>query len=140
MRHADIDVVLANERCSYTHPWSHNIFEECMTNDECWVLEINGRIIGHGIISIGAEEAHLLNVCISPKFQGNGYGRLLVEYLIQRARSQAAVNMFLEVRLSNKVAYKLYEKLGFNEVGVRHDYYPAFAGREDAIVLAIELI
>ena len=63
-----------------------------------------------------------------------------MEYLINQARSQAAINMFLEVRLSNQVAYQLYEKLGFNEIGVRHDYYPAYTGREDAIVLAIELI
>ena len=140
MQDVDIEAVLINERCSYTHPWSHSIFEECMKKDDCWVLEANSRIIGHGIISVGAEEAHLLNVCINPNFQGNGYGQLLVEYLINQARSQAAINMFLEVRLSNQVAYQLYEKLGFNEIGVRHDYYPAYTGREDAIVLAIELI
>ena len=140
MRDVDIEAVLINERCSYTHPWSHSIFEECMKKDHCWVLEANSRIIGHGIISVGAEEAHLLNVCINPNFQGNGYGQLLVEYLTNQARSQAAINMFLEVRLSNQVAYQLYEKLGFNEIGVRHDYYPAYTGREDAIVLAIELI
>ena len=140
MRDADIESVLLNERHSYTHPWNYGIFEDCIANNDCWVLEVEGLVIGHGIISLGAEEAHLLNVCVNPNFQGNGYGKLLVEHLINQARSRAANNMFLEVRLSNQVAYQLYEKLGFNEVGVRHDYYPAFNGREDAIVLAIELI
>ena len=140
MREVDINGVLANERCSYSHPWSYSIFEECLKNNHCWILEVSGQNIGHGIISLGAREAHLLNVCINPDFRGKGYGRLLVEYLINQARSRSAVSMFLEVRLSNQIAYQLYGKLGFNEVGVRHDYYPSFAGREDAIVLAIELI
>ena len=141
MQGTDIDLVVKNERRSYTHPWSQSIFEDCMTNGNgCWVLGVSGHIIGHGILSFGAGEAHLLNVCVNPDYQGNGYGRELVEHLIKQARSRAATRMFLEVRLSNQIAYRLYEKLGFNEVGVREDYYPAFTGREDAVVLAIELI
>ena len=141
MQEADIDAVLMNERCSYAHPWSQDIFDDCMTNgNDCWVLEVSGRIVGHGILSVGAGEAHLLNICVNPDFQGKGYGRVLVEHLVSQARSQAAISMFLEVRASNQVAYQLYEKLGFNEVGVRENYYPAFVGREDALVLAIELI
>ena len=112
-----------------------------MTNGNgCWVLEVSGCIVGHGILSVGAGEAHLLNICVNPDFQGKGYGRVLVEHLVSQARSQAAISMFLEVRVSNQIAYQLYEKLGFNEVGVRENYYPAFVGREDALVLAIELI
>ena len=141
MQEADIDAVLMNERRGYAHPWSQGIFEDCMTNGNCcWVLEVSGCIVGHGILSVGAGEAHLLNICVNPDFQGKGYGRVLVEHLVSQARSQAAISMFLEVRASNQVAYQLYEKLGFNEVGVRENYYPAFVGREDALVLAIELI
>ena len=141
MQKTDIDTILANERHSYTHPWSQGMFEDCMMDgNSCWVLEVSGCIVGHGILSVGVGEAHLLNVCVNPYFQGNGYGRVLVEHLISQARSQAAISMFLEVRPSNQIAYQLYEKLGFNEVGVRQNYYPAFTGREDALVLAIELI
>jgi len=141
MQSVDLEAVLINERRSYTHPWNQGIFEDCLDSGHgCWVLEVEGCLIGHGIISVGAGEAHLLNVCIHPNHQGKGYGRLLVEHLISQAKDRAATSMFLEVRSSNQVAYQLYEKLGFNEVGVRQGYYPAYTGREDAFVLAIELI
>jgi ribosomal-protein-alanine N-acetyltransferase len=63
----------------------------------------------------------------------------MVEHLVGRARVANARRMYLEVRPSNLIAYKLYESLGFNEVGVRPNYYPAFVGREDALVLAMDL-
>ena len=97
-------------------------------------------MIGHGILSVAADESHLLNVCIHPDQQGNGYGRILVEFMIECARLKNAQSLFLEVRPSNMVAYKLYEALGFNEIGIRENYYPAYIGREDALVLAKELL
>ena len=60
--------------------------------------------------------------------------------MIDCARSKKAKRIFLEVRASNIVAYKLYESIGFNEIGVRENYYPAYIGREDAIVLGKELL
>ena len=96
--------------------------------------------LGHGVLSVAAGEAHLLNVCVHPDCQGNGFGRNIVEYLITRARQGEATTMFLEVRPSNQVACNLYEDLGFNEVGIRENYYPAYVGREDALVLAKELL
>lgn len=141
MQLTDLESVLKNERRAYTHPWSEGIFKDCLSNgNDCWVLEFSSRIVGHGILSVGAGEAHLLNVCVHPECQGNGFGRTLVEHLITQARLKSATTMFLEVRPSNQIAYQLYEKLGFNEVGVRENYYPAYTGREDALVLAIELL
>ena len=79
-------------------------------------------------------------MCIRDRHrQGEGLGRALVVHLLERAQSLQAGSVFLEVRPSNMVAYKLYESVGFNEIGVRRDYYPAFVGREDALVLAREL-
>ena len=95
--------------------------------------------VGHGIMSVAVGESHLLNVCIHPDYQGLGFGRILVEHLIERARLGEASTMFLEVRPSNVVARELYSKLGFNEVGLRENYYPSHVGREDALVLAKEL-
>ena len=141
MLDSDLDVVLTNERRAYTHPWSEGIFRDCLKNgNDCFVLEASSRLIGHGVLSVGAGEAHLLNVCVHPDCHGHGFGCTLVEHLIQEARNSRATTMFLEVRPSNVVACKLYENLGFNEVGVRENYYPAFKGREDALVLAIELL
>jgi [ribosomal protein S18]-alanine N-acetyltransferase len=141
MQLADLPEVLRNERRGYAHPWSEGIFKGCLTgSNECWLLVFVGRIVGHAIISVAAGESHLLNVCIHPEEQGNGYGRKLVEHALIRARANKASIMFLEVRPSNQVACDLYAKLGFNEVGTRANYYPSFKGREDAIVLAKELL
>jgi len=141
MQQSDLPNVVRNERLAYSHPWTEGIFADCLNAGyECWLFVFEGMNIGHGIMSVAAGESHLLNVCIHPQYQGNGFGRILVEHMIHRARACRAGCMFLEVRPSNIVAYKLYEDLGFNEVGVRKDYYPAFAGREDALVLAREFL
>lgn len=140
MRMEDLPHVLQNERRSYTHPWREGIFQDCLTRGhECWLMIHGGRIVGHGIVSVAAGESHLLNVCVHPECQGNGFGRAMVEHLLRRAKERQAGSMFLEVRSSNLLACQLYEKLGFNEIGRREDYYPACVGREDAIVLAKEL-
>ena len=141
MEVSDIDRVIVNERSSYSHPWKEAIFRDCLrANHECWVLSWFGDVVGHSVLSAAAQEAHLLNVCIHPEQQGNGLGRDLVKFMIDCARSKKAKRIFLEVRASNIVAYKLYESIGFNEIGVRENYYPAYIGREDAIVLGKELL
>ena len=83
-------------------------------------------------------EAHILNISVAPNEQGQGIGRRMLEHLIELATGKAET-IFLEVRPSNVGAIALYEKMGFNEIGVRKGYYPATNGREDAIMLALEL-
>ena len=140
MQLADLPDVLRNERLGYTHPWTEGIFRDCLRNgQECWLLMSSNLNVGHGILSIAAGESHLLNVCVHPDFQGHGFGRILVEHVLERARAGKASTIFLEVRPSNVAACELYDKLGFNEVGIRENYYPSKVGREDALVLAKEL-
>jgi ribosomal-protein-alanine N-acetyltransferase len=140
MQLADLPDVLRNERQGYTHPWTEGIFRDCLRNgQECWLLMSSNLNVGHGILSIAAGESHLLNVCVHPDFQGHGFGRILVEHVLERARAGKASTIFLEVRPSNMAACELYDKLGFNEVGIRENYYPSKVGREDALVLAKEL-
>ena len=137
---SDLADVMHNERRGYTHPWTQGIFNDCIRSGyECWIIELGGRIVGHGILSVAAGDGHVLNVCVDPHCQGGGLGRALVLHLLIRARALAAARVFLEVRPSNVVAHTLYGSLGFNEVGVRRDYYPAYVGREDALVLAREM-
>jgi [ribosomal protein S18]-alanine N-acetyltransferase len=137
----DMPGVMKNERRGYTHPWTEGIFKDCLNSGyECWLIICVKKVIGHGIISIAAGESHMLNVCIHPDCQGHGFGKIMVEHLLARARKREAKRIYLEVRPSNVVAYKLYENMGFNEVGVRENYYPAYVGREDALVLAMELL
>ncbi|MBT5790763.1 MAG: ribosomal protein S18-alanine N-acetyltransferase [Gammaproteobacteria bacterium] len=140
MQLTDLPDVLRNERQGYTHPWTEGIFRDCLRNgQECWLLMCSDQNVGHGILSVAAGESHLLNVCVHPDFQGHGFGRILVEHLLERARTGEASTIFLEVRPSNVAACELYDKLGFNEVGIRENYYPSNVGREDALVLAKEL-
>ena len=137
----DLPRVMKNERRSYTHPWTEGIFRGCLKSGyECWLISCVNKVIGHGILSVAAGESHMLNVCIHPDCQGHGFGKIMVEHLLTRARIKKAKRVYLEVRPSNLVAYKLYENMGFNEIGVREDYYPAYVGREDALVLALELL
>jgi len=141
MRIDDVEAVAAIETVAYEFPWTPGIFRDCLrAGYECWVLEQSGEIIGYGILSVAAGEAHLLNACVAPAQQGHGHGRHLVKRMIELARWHRVQRIFLEVRPSNRAAVALYPTLGFNEIAMRPNYYPAKNGREDAIVMAMELL
>ena len=140
MTDKDLDEVLQVEFLSYAFPWSRGIFQDCLKSGyDCRVMCIENEVVGHSILSSAAAEAHLLNVCVRRDLQGRGYGRLFVRQVLKRAKLLGAAQLFLEVRPSNKIAIKLYDSLGFMQIGVRKDYYPSEFGREDAHVLALEL-
>ena len=134
----DLDEVLDVERSVYEFPWSRTIFADCLRVGYCcWVMhDDRGRIDGYGVMSVAAGECHILNLCVRHQVQGQGYGGLLLHYLLDIAARHKADIAFLEVRPSNAIARHLYEKAGFNEVGMRRNYYPAREGREDAIIMA----
>ncbi|MDQ3618441.1 MAG: ribosomal protein S18-alanine N-acetyltransferase [Pseudomonadota bacterium] len=141
MREADIDGVHAIESRAYPFPWTPGIFRDCLRADyPSWVLHEDGHIVGYFLLSLAAGEAHVLNVCIVPERQGCGLGRKLVRAILHIARGRGAQRVFLEVRPSNAAAIALYFDEGFNEIGRRPRYYPARDGREDALVMAIELL
>lgn len=135
MRQADIDAVAAIEQVTYDFPWSPGIFRDCLlagyTNV---VLDRDGEVVGYGIMSVAAGEAHLLNICIASELRRRGIGRSLLQYLIRRARVFRATRMYLEVRPSNEPAVSLYRQTGFEVLGVREGYYKAHDGDEDAVV------
>ncbi|HEY8586490.1 MAG TPA: ribosomal protein S18-alanine N-acetyltransferase [Rhodanobacter sp.] len=139
MRTDDLPTVSELENASYEFPWSAGIFSDCLkTGHPCWVLWVDEVIAGYGILSVGAGEAHVLNICIGPDWRRRGLGRHLLGRLLDIARWHGAERVFLEVRPSNPVAKALYESVGFHEIGRRPRYYPARHGREDAIVMALE--
>jgi ribosomal-protein-alanine N-acetyltransferase len=136
----DLEAVLAVEEASYEFPWTAAIFRDCLrVGYHCYVYEGAGGVIGHGIMSVGPGECHLLNVCVHPQYQRRGLGRRMVEHLLGDAARKGVSLALLEVRVSNQAAYRLYLQLGFDEVGIRKNYYPARKGREDAILLARDL-
>lgn len=136
MRQSDVPAVAAIEKETYDFPWSEGIFRDCLlagyTNV---VLDRDGQVVGYGIMSVAAGEAHLLNICVASELQRQGVGRRLLGYLLRRARTFRARRMYLEVRPSNEPAIRLYEQMGFETVGVRERYYKAHDGNEDAVVL-----
>jgi ribosomal-protein-alanine N-acetyltransferase len=141
MRIEDVATVSTLENVSYEFPWSAGIFSDCVkAGHPCWVLSVDSVIAGYGILSMGAGEAHLLNICVDPAYRGQGLGRHLLGRLLDIARWNGAERLFLEVRPSNPLAKALYESVGFSEIGRRPRYYPAHNGREDAIVMALDLL
>ena len=140
MHEGDVRAVMEVERRAYQFHWTEGIFQDCLRVGYCcWVMEISGLVAGYGVMSLVVGEAHLLNICVAPEWQRQGHGRFLLEHFMELARERGASQMFLEVRLSNAPAIKLYRSRGFNEVGMRKNYYPGEQGREDALILAKEL-
>lgn len=138
---ADLPSVVAVESSAYTHPWSDGVMRDCLkVGYNCWICELGDQIVGHAVMSIAVGEAHLLNLCVGPDWQGRGVGRRLLRRMLRIAREREADTMFLEVRVSNHGARGLYESEGFGEIGRRRDYYPSKYGREDAIVYARALL
>jgi ribosomal-protein-alanine N-acetyltransferase len=141
MREADLSAVVASEEAAYTHPWTPGIFTDCLkVGYHCLVGTLGGRIIAHAVMSVAVGEAHVLNLCVHPEWQGRGHGRRLLEHLLQMTMARRVKHMFLEVRASNEAAQALYLAMGFNEIAQRPGYYPAPAGRETALVYARTLI
>ena len=142
MRDEDLMDILAIEAKNYNFPWSEGIFRDCLKSIHysCWVCCEYDDIVGYSIISIAAGEAHIMNISVDPNVQRMGVGSKLLENMIELATKKSET-IFLEVRPSNKVAIALYEKRGFNEIGVRKGYYPIENGqREDAVMLALDLV
>ncbi len=136
MTEIDLDAVIAIELEAYPHPWTRGIFRDCLRVGYCcWVYEHAGEVAAYAVMSGGACEAHLLNLCVSPGLQGQGMGRMMLAHLLELARGHEAEKVFLEVRPSNYAALGLYESMGFTEVGRRKAYYPADRGKEDAIIM-----
>jgi [ribosomal protein S18]-alanine N-acetyltransferase len=140
MTESDIESVVAIEEATYPHPWTHGNFSDSLAAGYgCRVVECGGTIAGYAVVMVAAGEAHLLNLTMAAPWQRRGLGRALLEFMLALARDEAATTVLLEVRPSNLPARALYARAGFAEVGLRRDYYPAGQGREDALVLALDL-
>ena len=140
MVEADLADVATLENAAYMFPWSVGIFRDCLrVGYTCRVLEAPDGLGGYGNMSMGAGEAHILNVCVRADLRGQGVGRRLMTWLLDEARAAGQGWVFLEVRPSNRPAILLYESLGFTPVGLRRGYYQAVGGREDAIVYRLDL-
>jgi len=140
MNEDDLDSVVKIELASYPFPWTRGIFRDCLhVGYTCRVYEIDNEILAYAVMSIGAGEAHILTLVVREDYRNGGLGNMFMQYMLNIAKKHRVTIMLLEVRPSNSGAILLYRKLGFNEVGVRPNYYPAENGREDAVIMALQL-
>lgn len=144
MRERDLREVLVVERSAYSFPWSERVFQDCLrVGYSCWLARAcgdDGRgLRGFAVMSIGAGEAHVLNLCVDADWHRRGVGQRLLTHLRLVARNHQVSRMLLEVRPSNGGAIALYERAGFARIGERRGYYPSDSGREDAIVMALDV-
>lgn len=139
MRRCDLDTVAALERSIYPFPWTQgNFADSLLAGHEGWIFEPEVEdsfpLIGYAVVMWLPDEVHLLNLSVIASMQGRGHGRAMLGWLMRNAASRGAHGMLLEVRPSNDPALALYRSSGFDLIGVRHGYYPAENGREDAQV------
>lgn len=138
---AHIPLIGLMDRRNYEYAWTDGIFGDCLKAGYlCPLVLLGDELIGYGVLQIGADEAHILNLCIDGPWQRRGYAHLLLEHMVDEAVDRCAHVMFLEVRPSNTRAVELYQRSGFNEIGLRKNYYDARGGREDALVMARNLL
>jgi ribosomal-protein-alanine N-acetyltransferase len=121
----DIPQIVVIEEQTQIAPWSVETFQKCfLSHYQGWVIEEDDeKISGFAVVSLQMGECHVLNICIKPPFQHQGAGIA-----------------YLEVRCSNSHAIRMYQRMGFSEVGQRKAYYPGIKEREDALVLALDLV
>lgn len=140
MRAADLAEIARLEKSLYEFPWSLGNFRDSVTAGyDCWVVAHGEIVIGYAILMVALDEAHLLNFAIAPEWQNQGIGRAFLTHMIQVAREAGAQIVYLEVRPSNTSARHLYRKMGFQQIAIRPEYYPARSGREDALFLGLTL-
>ncbi len=138
---ARLDEVMAIEQSAYAHPWSRGNFSDSVRSGyQAQLLVAGDTLLGYFVAMKGVDEVHLLNITVAPAWQGQGWGRVMLDALAVWSRGQGAQWLWLEVRVSNTRALRIYEHHGYRRVGDRRGYYPAGHGqREDAVVMSFKL-
>jgi len=141
MSEKDLDEVVAVEQQVYPFPWTRGNFSDALqAGYSAWVLrDALGHVVAYTVMMIALDEAHLLNLSVAREAQRTGLGWRTLDWMADVARGYGVRTMLLEVRPSNEAALLLYQRYGFDRIGVRRGYYPAVGGREDAVVMRISL-
>lgn len=136
----DLDGIVQIERAVNPFPWGEEALRDTIASSGHHLISLReGRAVGFLLSSFVLDEAQLLLIGVSPDWQGVGVGGQLLKELINRSQDQGQKLIYLEVRSGNERAIRLYRSLGFIDIGVRRDYYPGLVGREDAIVMSLQL-
>lgn len=143
MKKEDIDQVLEIEQASFSMPWSKNLFLSEFRSPLVSTLMValandplSRRVVGYIVFWLVADEVHILNLAAAPEQRRQGVAKKLVLAALKRAYQKGATRAFLEVRVSNAAAQRLYSNLGFTGTSVRRGYYDSPV--EDAVVMTLE--
>jgi len=140
LRAADLPEVARLEKSLYDFPWSLGNFRDSVAAGyDCWTVTHGDQLIGYAILMVALEEAHLLNFAVAAEWQNQGVGASFLTHMVRVAREAGCQIVYLEVRPSNLPARHLYRALGFQQIAIRPEYYPASHGREDALFLGLSL-
>ncbi len=137
---ADLTRVVQIERAAFTDPWSRRAFEELMAQPQLRAVALDapdGRLAGYALYSLVAGEGEILNLAVDPAARRRGYGRLLLETVLEALRAAGASAVYLEVRQSNAAAIQLYTGAGFRRLSLRKKYYSNPV--EHAVTMALQL-
>lgn len=141
LRVEDLDELMAIEVLAYAFPWSRgNFIDSLASGYQALGLRLSGELVAYAWAMKGVDEAHLLNLTVHPDHRRRGHAQHLLHELVLWARAEGLAWIWLEVRVSNEAARRLYERLGFEEAGLRRGYYPsARSPREDALLMRLDL-
>ncbi len=133
------EIVFIEQQAGFSH-WNESQIKQSIENDIVWVVEQQKQIIAFAVFTYVLDESELLNIVVLPEKQGLGIAKCLMLTALQELRGMHIVKCFLEVAVSNAPAIRLYEKLGFQRLTVRKNYYSRPDGKEDALIMQFELV
>lgn len=127
------------EHRSFSTPWSEKSIREELQNEwALWYVALEGdRFLGYIGIQYGLDGGDIMTIATEPEYRGNGIGKALILHVLEILKEKHLQYLTLEVRPSNAPALALYQRLGFQPVGRRKNYYKN--PTEDALLLTLEI-
>lgn len=131
-----LEEVVALERCSFSTPWTKQQLEEVLYQDNSSFLVAQGEnaeVLGYAGLTVVLDEGYINNVAVFPQYQKQGVAGAILDVFCNFAQGNLLF-LTLEVRESNVAAVSLYTSRGFEEAGVRRNYYDH--PKENALILS----
>lgn len=140
LKKQDLSAILQIEEATHISPWTRETFETCFRSGcKGWLIAHHHEVMAFIVVSLHADECHILNICVRRDCQRQGLGKQLLQHALQYAKSIGITIAYLEVRRSNTRAIALYRQNAFQLIGERKDYYSTVNGHEDALIFAKNL-
>ena len=137
---SDLDELLHIQEQTQETEWTAAQFLEYIESEQCWVAMVDDAVAGFAIFTHVLDEAELLNIAVAPAFQRQGIALRLFKSVVRELKKGRINQCFLEVATLNHNAQRLYQKLGFEQVAIRKNYYQRKNGSiDDAIVMRASL-